>query len=106
MDILRHTQDKVARYEATIEAYKKKLGRLSSWTNGKFVKREWGCFLVNHVITNWFSCLIMGLHVWSMAFDDDFRTKYGYEIDGMIKIFVFYSINQIFYVMFIINVII
>ena len=26
MDILRHTQDKVARYEATIEAYKKKLG--------------------------------------------------------------------------------
>lgn len=28
MDILRHTQDKVARYEATIEAYKKKLGEL------------------------------------------------------------------------------
>ena len=28
MDILRHTQDKVARYEATIEAYKKKLGTL------------------------------------------------------------------------------
>jgi len=27
MDVLRHTQDKVARYEATIEAYKKKLGR-------------------------------------------------------------------------------
>ncbi|XP_066915216.1 protein Hook homolog 3-like [Clytia hemisphaerica] len=28
MDVLRHTQDKVARYEATIEAYKKKLGEL------------------------------------------------------------------------------
>ena len=33
MDVLRHTQDKVARYEATIEAYKKKLG------NGLFVKK-------------------------------------------------------------------
>lgn len=29
MDILRHTQDKVARYEATIESYKKKLGTLA-----------------------------------------------------------------------------
>jgi len=28
MDILRHTQDKVARYEATIESYKKKLAEL------------------------------------------------------------------------------
>lgn len=28
MDVLRHTQDKVTRYEATIEAYKKKLGEL------------------------------------------------------------------------------